>query len=290
MVYRAIWGHLRDRYGTPRGPGVHSGWFTGLVQDEIPHPYGIHGVLEDKGYRMARLHDSATTRMPTLAEKEALSLTPGVPVIDLSFTSAFAPTARLTRPPGSSCAATCPHLPTTYLSSSTVNTPSLVIRERTPADLPAAAALVEVHRTDGYPVEGVADPTAWLTGNSQIRAWVAELDGDIVGHVAISEPDSADAAPELWRSHSGQPSIAVAVLGRPFVLPGARGHAAGRRLVDAAQLAASDRGVRPVLDVMTKDAAAIALYERLGWRRIGETSHDDGSGQVVPAVAYVSPA
>jgi len=29
-----------------------------------------------------------------------------------------------------------------------------------------------------------------------------------------------------------------------------------------------------VLDVMTKDVAAIALYERLGWRRIGTTQHE----------------
>jgi GntR family transcriptional regulator len=56
---------------------------TGLLQDEVPHPYGIHGVLEDQGYPMARLHDSAVARMPTLAEKEALRLGSGVPVLDL---------------------------------------------------------------------------------------------------------------------------------------------------------------------------------------------------------------
>jgi len=41
---------------------------------------------------------------------------------------------------------------------------TIVVRERTLADIPAAAAaLVEVHRTDGYPVEGVADPIRWVT-------------------------------------------------------------------------------------------------------------------------------
>jgi GntR family transcriptional regulator len=56
---------------------------TGLLEAEVPHPYGIHGVLEQQGYPMARLHDSATARMPTLAEKKALQLPAGVPVIDL---------------------------------------------------------------------------------------------------------------------------------------------------------------------------------------------------------------
>ncbi len=80
------------------------------------------------------------------------------------------------------------------------------------------------------------------------------------------------------------------MLGRLFVLRTARGHAIGRRLVEAAQTAARADGLRLVLDVMTKDTAAIALYERLGWRRIGTTDHDDGHGTTIPAYCYVSPA
>lgn len=60
---------------------------TGLLDVEVPHQYGIHGVLEDKGYTMARLEDSAVARMPTLAEKTALGLPAGVPVIDLLHVS-----------------------------------------------------------------------------------------------------------------------------------------------------------------------------------------------------------
>ena len=80
------------------------------------------------------------------------------------------------------------------------------VRRRQPADLPeAAAALVEVHRSDGYPVEGVDDPTAWLLSPHQIAAWVAELDGRIVGHVALTEPQPDDAAATVWTAHAGQP-------------------------------------------------------------------------------------
>lgn len=169
-------------------------------------------------------------------------------------------------------------------------TGTAIVRERTEADLPgAAAALVEVYRIDGYPVEGVDDPQAWLTGSTLLRAWVGELDGAIVGHVAISRPQPDDAAAVMWTSSPEGADDRVAVLGRLFVRSAARGHSLGRRLMQAATDYAQTEGLRLVLDVMTKDAAAIRLYERLGWHRVGTTAHDDGHGRWVPAVCYVSP-
>ncbi len=41
---------------------------------------------------------------------------------------------------------------------------------------------------------------------------------------------------------------------------------------------------------MTKDKAAIRLYERMGWQSIGDASHAYGEGQQMRAVCYVSPA
>ena len=60
---------------------------TGLLEVDIPHPGGIHGILEDQGYAMARLDDFATARMATRAEMAALRLGPGVPVLDLHHIS-----------------------------------------------------------------------------------------------------------------------------------------------------------------------------------------------------------
>jgi GNAT superfamily N-acetyltransferase len=164
------------------------------------------------------------------------------------------------------------------------------IRRRTPSDLPAAAAaLVEVHRTDGYPVEGVDDPIAWLVNPHQLVAWVAELNSEIVGHVALSEPQPDDAAATLWAtSHNDNDHLAV--LGRLFVLSRARGHALGERLIHAATDYGRSHNRRLVLDVMTKDAAAIRLYDRLGWQRIGTTQHDDGHGHAIDAYCYSSPS
>ena len=60
---------------------------TGLLQDVVPHPYGIHGVLEDQGHRMARIQEDVSARMPTPDERDRLALPPGVPVLDVLHTS-----------------------------------------------------------------------------------------------------------------------------------------------------------------------------------------------------------
>ena len=39
---------------------------TGLLQEEMPHPYGIHGVLEDQHHTMTRIRDAANIRMRTV--------------------------------------------------------------------------------------------------------------------------------------------------------------------------------------------------------------------------------
>ncbi|WKX21030.1 GNAT family N-acetyltransferase [Streptomyces sp. HUAS CX7] len=166
---------------------------------------------------------------------------------------------------------------------------SVTVRPFTDDDLSgAAAALVEVHDTDGYPVEGVDDPEAWIKSEDTLAAWVAESGGRIVGHVAVMKPQG-EAAADLWVKQSGANLDHVGVLARLFVVQSARKQAAGRRLMEAAVSHAHARGLRLVLDVMVKDASAIRLYERLGWRKIGETIHHFGSGETIPAVCYVSP-
>jgi GntR family transcriptional regulator len=42
---------------------------TGLLQDEVPHPYGIHGVLEDQHHVMTRIREEVSARMPRPDEK-----------------------------------------------------------------------------------------------------------------------------------------------------------------------------------------------------------------------------
>ena len=60
---------------------------TGLLQDEVPHQFGIHGILEAQGHVMARMREEVSTRMPRPDETRLLHLRPGVPVLDVWYTS-----------------------------------------------------------------------------------------------------------------------------------------------------------------------------------------------------------
>ena len=165
----------------------------------------------------------------------------------------------------------------------------VVVRVRGAGDVAeAAGALVVVHGTDGYPVEGVADGEAWLSPPGLVRAWVAELAGRVVGHVALSRP-AADEAVELWLAGHPREPAPVLSLARLFVHPAARRRAAGEHLVRAATAHAHHLGARLVLDVVTKDTAAIRLYERLGWRRFGTAPHVFDGDRQADAACYVAP-
>jgi GntR family transcriptional regulator len=60
---------------------------TGLLEPAINHPYGIHGILENRGHTMTRQRESVGGRMPRPDEIRYLRLPPGVPVLDVLHTS-----------------------------------------------------------------------------------------------------------------------------------------------------------------------------------------------------------
>ena len=168
--------------------------------------------------------------------------------------------------------------------------PAVEVRNRRPNDLDAAAAaLVEVHRVDGYPVEGVDDPQAWLNPPGLLHAWVATVNEKVVGHALVTTAHSDVAAVDAWVKQGGDITTIV-VGGRLFVAPAGRGHQLGTKLGRIMTDWAAHHSLDLVGDVMAKDTAAIAIYERLGWQRIGTAMHDTGHGTEVPAYLYVSPA
>ncbi|MEV4388263.1 GNAT family N-acetyltransferase [Micromonospora sp. NPDC049580] len=139
------------------------------------------------------------------------------------------------------------------------------VRRRRAADLDGCiAALADVHRVDRYPLNWPADPHRWLREPHPARAWVAvDPAGTIVGHVAVHRlPDPAD-------EPRADPTAEVA---RLFVAPAARGLALGSTLLARARHWADARGVRLVLEVVADGAAAVALYERTGWRYAGSST------------------
>lgn len=162
--------------------------------------------------------------------------------------------------------------------------------------------LAAVHKADGYPVNWPAEPRAWLEGTDAIGAWVAELDGRVVGHVGLARPGPGDEAPGLWReavseaaeatgaAGSTGETEAVAVLSRLYVAPDARGHGIGALLMGRAAREARGRGLHPVLDVVSSDRSATALYERMGWRSLGVVEREWEPGQRVVLHCYAAPA
>lgn len=137
------------------------------------------------------------------------------------------------------------------------------IRPRVEADLPGCLAVLRrVYQSSGYPGRWPADPLGWLVPENEAGAWVAELDGEIAGHVGL-----ARGMPKLrvpgFESHD------VAGIVRLYVDPAARRHGLARELLDVATGCARDLELQPVLDVVDDAGGAIALYERAGWRLAG---------------------
>jgi len=145
----------------------------------------------------------------------------------------------------------------------------MIVRPKTPQDRPdCAAVLLAVHRTDGWPRYLPPDVDRFVTPPYEDRAWVAEQDeGRLVGHVALHVAD-ADPTLAAARRATGLPPERLAVMARLFVSPDARRQGIAVALVEVATSAARARGQTMVLDVVQDAVAAVALYERLGWRRV----------------------
>ena len=116
------------------------------------------------------------------------------------------------------------------------------------------SALVPVHERDAYPLRRVHAEAAWLFDGLDV-AWVAEVDGRVLGHAALA-PDDDPTGP--WH------------LTRFFVAVDARGTGAGTALLDEVDRWADERGLDLVLDVVEVNADARAMYERRGWEPTGE--------------------
>lgn len=164
------------------------------------------------------------------------------------------------------------------------------IRLRQEADLEQCASLMkEVYTSDGYPVEGADDARKFLSDPKIQAAWIAEREGNIIGHVCINKPTPGDASVALWWQQHGTKEP-IAVLGRLFLHREARSSGLAAKLLDAAVSWASNRGLRLVLFALTRIPAPIRFYERQGWHRFGETYHECATdGKRYPAICFTWP-
>jgi GNAT superfamily N-acetyltransferase len=153
-----------------------------------------------------------------------------------------------------------------------------------------ADALRLVHESDRYPMVWPDDPIAWLTPDGTLGAWVAFVDGELVGHVMIVDGGKVEHAAELAEA-ARVPVTNLAGVSRLFVTPAARGTGVAVTLLERVEDMPARRGRRLVLDVVDDGGPAIRLYERLGWTRVtaGPASWARPDGVRPRAAAYLSP-
>jgi GNAT superfamily N-acetyltransferase len=165
----------------------------------------------------------------------------------------------------------------------------MIVRSRTADDLAACVSLVlEVNRTDGYPGHLPADVEQFVAPPYERLAWVAERDGQVVGHVALHEA-AGDPTFDAAHRATGLDADRLAVLARLFVSPAVRHAGVGSRLVGAATGHARGEGRRVVLDVVRSFSGPVAFYEALGWVRLEPLVVDLGT-TVLDLWVYLSPA
>jgi GNAT superfamily N-acetyltransferase len=165
----------------------------------------------------------------------------------------------------------------------------VIIRDRSPDDGPALETLaLETHHHDGYPKYLPGDLRSFIVDPSALGGWVAESSGHIVGHVALHRR----AAPEVMqaaRAATGLDDEDIVMIARLLVAPAARRRGTGRMLLHWATDEAVRLRRRAVLDVVDEHRAAIALYERCGWRQVARVVWALPDGRPLHEFVYVAP-
>jgi GNAT superfamily N-acetyltransferase len=146
----------------------------------------------------------------------------------------------------------------------------------------------EIHERDRYPIFLPDDLWSFLSHPSALGIWVAELEGRIVGHVAL-HASSMPGVVALASESLGVPPERLGVVARLMVSPRARRMGIGQLLLEWATREALERELWPVLDVVTDHAAGIALYERAGWRKAGVVTSELSTGKSFDEIVYLSP-
>ena len=166
----------------------------------------------------------------------------------------------------------------------------MIVRPRTPEDLDSCIAVARVvHERDGYPPylpDG--DFTRLLVSDDALAVWVASSDAEIVGHVSLHR-HSTPAVMALATDALGCDEAELAVVARLLVAPERRRQGIARRLLDTAVAHARAGGRIPILDVWTGLPGAIAMYDGLGWRRLGEVTARFPGAEPIGEIVFAAP-
>lgn len=144
----------------------------------------------------------------------------------------------------------------------------MTVRPRTPADVPALVEVLARQQAGSryplrwplpFPVE------RFVVRDAEEASWVAEVDGRVVGHVAVTRVEQ----PADFRTVGDLAAVSVL-----FVADEVRGTGVGGRLLDAAVGWIRERGRVPVLDVVPRHSRAVDVYRRRGWVEVARRRPD----------------
>ncbi len=112
------------------------------------------------------------------------------------------------------------------------------------------------------------DLRSFIVNEDALGAWVAEDHDEVLGHVALHDSGATEVM-DVALAAAGVGKDNIAFVARLLVAPGAQRRGIGRALLETATQEAVRLGRRAVLDVVEDHQAAIALYEKCGWTRVG---------------------
>ncbi len=120
-----------------------------------------------------------------------------------------------------------------------------------------------------FPVED------FVVRRGELGAWVALVDGhdDPVGHVSLVEVGDHHLG-HRWADAVGRPVSDLATVSVLVVDPAVTSRGLGRALLDACERHARSLGRVPVLEVLSLQQRAAAIYASRGWRSIGQETPD----------------
>lgn len=162
------------------------------------------------------------------------------------------------------------------------------IRLRRKEDAQALVTLLKkVHAHSGYPVIGTECAAEFIYNKESLEAWVAELDGQVVGHASVDPCDFSSPPVTLWLEQGGEKNIAG--FNRLFVDPACQGKGIAKQLVTTVQDYGHKHELRLLLYVVERFSAIRALYEKFGWIYYAESVFRYGEGESMISWCYASP-
>ncbi|MEO6887334.1 MAG: GNAT family N-acetyltransferase [Jatrophihabitantaceae bacterium] len=169
--------------------------------------------------------------------------------------------------------------------------PDVLTRPRCAADLPALIDILARQQAETqYPFRWPPDhaPEHFLRRSSEREAWVAELGGHVVGHVAIQSV-AGDELGKMWATAHGVPITELRCISVLYADRRLSRRGIGSALLARATQRALADGGAPVLDVVAGHLEPVNLYLRRGWQEIGRFRPEWLPESEEPVLAMILP-